>query len=138
YNVPVGSLIPKGVEGLIVAEKSISVTNIVNGATRLQPVVLGIGQASGALAALALQKGVQPRQVAIRDVQQALLDAKAYIMPYIDVESTDPHFAAIQRIGATGILKGTGVPFKWANQTWFYPDRAVSGYELAEGLRPYF
>lgn len=138
YNVPVGSLIPKGVEGLIVAEKSISVTNIVNGATRLQPVVLGIGQASGALAALALQKGVQPRKVAIRDVQQALLDAKAYIMPYIDVESTDPHFAAIQRIGATGILKGTGVPFKWANQTWFYPDRSISGYELAEGLRPYF
>lgn len=138
YNVPLGSLVPKGVEGLIVAEKSISVTNIVNGATRLQPVVLGIGQASGALAALALQKGVQPRQVAIREVQQALLDAKAYIMPYIDVQSTDPHFAAIQRIGATGVLKGTGVPFKWANQTWFYPERTVSGYELADGLRPYF
>lgn len=138
YNVPVGSLIPKGVDGLIVAEKSISVTNIVNGATRLQPVVLGIGQASGALAALALQKQVQPREVAIREVQQALLDAKAYIMPFIDVQSTDPHFAAIQRIGATGILKGAGVPFKWANQTWFYPDRKLSGYELAEGLRPYF
>lgn len=138
YNVPVGSLIPKGVDGLIVAEKSISVTNIVNGATRLQPVVLGIGQASGALASLALQKQVQPREVAIREVQQALLDAKAYIMPFIDVQSTDPHFAAIQRIGATGILKGAGVPFKWANQTWFYPDRKLSGYELAEGLRPYF
>lgn len=138
YNIPMGSLVPKDVEGLIVAEKSISVTNIVNGATRLQPVVLGIGQASGALAALALQKGVQPRKVAIRDVQQALLDAKASIMPFIDVQNTDPHFAAIQRIGATGVLKGEGVPFKWANQTWFYPNRKVSGYELAEGLRPYF
>lgn len=138
YNIPLGSLVPKGVEGLIVAEKSISVTNIVNGATRLQPVVLGIGQAAGALAAIALQKNIQPRQVEIRAVQQALLDAKAYIMPFIDVPAESVHFAAIQRIGATGILKGTGVPFQWANQTWFYPEKIPTRYELTEGLRPYY
>lgn len=138
YNVPLGSLIPKGVEGLIVAEKSISVTNIVNGATRLQPVVIGIGQAAGALAAVSLQQHIQPRQVAVRAVQQALLDAKAYIMPFIDVPAENAHFAAIQRIGATGILKGTGVPYQWANQTWFYPEKIITRYELTEGLRPYY
>ncbi len=138
YNVPLGSLIPKGVEGLIVAEKSISVTNIVNGATRLQPVVLGIGQAAGALAAISLKQNVQPRQVAIRSVQQSLLDAKAYIMPFIDVPAEHVHFAAIQRIGATGMLKGTGIPYQWANQTWFYPEKIITRYELAEGLRPYY
>jgi hypothetical protein len=138
YNIPLGSLVPIGVEGLIVAEKSISVTNIVNGATRLQPVVLGIGQAAGALAAISLQKNIQPRQVEIRVVQQALLDAKAYIMPFIDVPAESVHFTAIQRIGATGILKGTGVPFQWANQTWFYPEKISTRYELAEGLRPYY
>ncbi|WP_343701785.1 FAD-dependent oxidoreductase [Chitinophaga sp.] len=138
YNVPIGSLVPKDVDGLIVAEKSIGVTNIVNGATRLQPVVLGIGQASGALAAVALREKVQPRQVSIRAVQQALLDAKAYIMPFIDVPAEHPHFAAIQRIGATGILKGEGLPYKWANQTWFYPQREISCYTLTEGLRPYY
>lgn len=138
YNVPLGSLIPKEVDGLIVAEKSIGVTNIVNGATRLQPVVLGIGQAAGALAAVALQQHIQPRQAAIRDVQQALLNSKAYIMPFIDVKAGDPHFAAIQRIGATGILKGTGVPYQWANQTWFYPDNIPTRYEVMDGLRPYY
>lgn len=138
YNVPLGSLIPKEVDGLIVAEKSIGVTNIVNGATRLQPVVLGIGQAAGALAAVALQQHIQPRQAAIRDVQQALLNSKAYIMPFIDVKAEDPHFAAIQRIGATGILKGTGVPYQWANQTWFYPDNIPTRYEVMDGLRPYY
>lgn len=138
YNIPMGSLLPKDVDGLIVAEKSISVTNIVNGATRLQPVVLGIGQAAGTLAALAVKQNITPRAVPIRDVQQALLDAKAYIMPFIDVPATDPQFAAIQRIGATGIMKGTGVPYMWANQTWFYPDQTMSRYELAEGLRPYY
>ena len=61
YNLPLGSLIPRNTGGLIVAEKSISVTNIVNGATRLQPVVLGIGQAAGALAAVSIRNNVQPR-----------------------------------------------------------------------------
>lgn len=138
YNVPMGSLIPQGVEGLIVAEKSISVTNIVNGATRLQPVVLQIGQAAGAMAALCIQQQKQPAQLKVRDVQQQLLRANGYIMPFIDVPTTDPQFSTIQKIGATGILKGTGVPYMWANQTWFYPEQPISGYELVQGLRLYY
>lgn len=138
YNVPLGSLVPEDYEGLIVAEKSIGVSNIVNGATRLQPVVLGIGQASGALAALAVSQNKLPSQVSIRDVQSTLLDEGAYIMPFIDVPATDPQFKSMQKIGATGILKGYGVPYKWANQTWYYPERSVSEYELMEGLRTYY
>jgi len=138
YNVPMGSLIPEGFEGLIVAEKSIGVSNIVNGATRLQPVVLGIGQATGAIAALSVKRGILPSQVPIRDVQAALLDNRAYIMPYVDVQAEDPHFKAIQRVGAAGVIKGVGIPYKWANQTWFYPERAISEYELVEGLRPFY
>ena len=55
-----GTMIPKEVDDLIVAEKSISVSNLMNGATRLQPVVMQLGQAAGALAALACieDKGV--------------------------------------------------------------------------------
>jgi len=125
YNVPLGSLIPEKQDGLIIAEKSISVSNIVNGATRLQPVVLTIGQASGALAAIAIKNKVEPRNVNIREVQQALLQSKAYIMPFIDVKPEDQDFASIQRIGATGILEGVGISYKWANQTWFYPEREI-------------
>lgn len=138
YNVPLGVLLPKDYDGLIVAEKSIGATNIVNGATRLQPVVLGIGQASGVLAALAVKQDKQPADVSIRDVQSTLLDHKAYIMPYFDVPSTDPQFKTIHKLGATGVLKAVGVPYKWANQTWFYPEREISEYELMEGLRMYF
>lgn len=135
YNVPIGSLIPKYSTHLIVAEKSIGVSNIVNGASRLQPVVLGIGQAAGALAGTALLKNKSLQEIGVREVQQALLDNNAYIMPYIDIRPNHPHFQAIQRIGATGIIKGHGVPYKWANQTWFYPEREISQYELVEGLR---
>ena len=138
YNVPLGSLIPESVENFIVAEKNISVSNIVNGATRLQPVVLGIGQAAGALAATSIKEGKKPSEVSVRGVQNALVESNAYLMPFIDVKKEDKGFASMQRIGATGILKGYGVPYKWANQTWFYPERIVSEYEWKQGLLPYF
>lgn len=135
YNVPMGSLIPQKINGLIVAEKSISVTNIVNGATRLQPVVLQIGQAAGALAALSVKQGIQPRAMDVRKLQTALLQSGAYLMPFIDVSRDDPHFEIIQKIGSTGILQGKGVPYKWANQTWFYPELPISEYEFLSGLK---
>lgn len=134
YNIPLGALIPEKFDGLIVAEKGISVSNVVNGTTRLQPVVMLTGQAAGTLAALAVAQKTEPRNVPIRMVQQKLLNAGAYIMPYIDASSEHHFFTAIQKIGATGILKGTGIPFKWANQTWFYPDSTITENEFAKGL----
>lgn len=138
YNVPLGALVPRDVDGLIVAEKSISVSNIVAGATRLQPVVLGIGQAAGALAGTAIRKGIDPKEVDVREVQQVLLNANAYLMPFIDVKPQDKNFQAIQRIGATGILKGKGISYKWANQTWFYPHHFISEYDFIQGLKTYY
>jgi hypothetical protein len=138
YNIPLGALVPKETEGLIVAEKSVSVTNIVAGASRLQPVVLGIGQAAGALAATAVLSNTDPSQINIRSVQNALLESNAYLMPFIDVKPSDAAFKVIQRIGATGILKGTGLSYKWANQTWFYPELPVSEWDLVNGLKSFY
>lgn len=138
YGIPLGVLLPRGHSQLIVAEKSISVSNIVNGATRLQPVVLSIGQAAGALAAIAARSGKTPADVSVREVQSALLNAGAFLQPYRDVPPDDPDFAAIQRLGSTGILRGTGIPYKWANQRWFYPEQLLSEYDLLTGLQSFY
>ncbi|MEN2282730.1 FAD-dependent oxidoreductase [Algoriphagus sp. SE2] len=138
YNLPLGALIPKNHTALILAEKSISVSNIVNGATRLQPVVLGIGHAAGVLAALAIKEGKELNEISIREVQTVLLSQNAYIMPFLDMNPSAEHFIAMQKIGATGILKGEGVPYLWANQTWFYPDRLVTEFEMVDGMRPFY
>ncbi|MGW9687192.1 FAD-dependent oxidoreductase [Flagellimonas sp. 2504JD1-5] len=138
YSIPIGSLVPEKVDNFLVSDKNISVSNIVNGTTRLQPVVLGIGQASGAIAAMAVKEQINTSEVSIREVQQTLLESKAYIMPYIDVAPDDAAFGAIQRIGASGVLKGYGIPYKWANETWFYPKRIVPEYELKSGLLPLY
>lgn len=137
YNLPLGVLIPKQHNGIILAEKSTSISNVVNGTTRLQPVVMLTGQAAGTLAALAVKNKKQVRQIPVRLVQQTLLKNGAYIMPYFDVKPTHPQFIPIQKIGATGIIRGTGQPYQWANRTWFYPDTTVNGPELLKNLLPF-
>ncbi len=119
FNVPAGVMLPKGFDGILVTEKSVSVSNLINGATRLQPVVMQLGQAAGAWAALSVRLGCGLRDVPVRTLQSLLLESGAYLMPYLDLKPGDPHFAAIQRIGATGILHGEGRNAGWANQTWF-------------------
>ncbi|MBQ9723218.1 MAG: FAD-dependent oxidoreductase [Bacteroidales bacterium] len=134
FNVPMGVLLPEDSDGLIVAEKSVSVSNLINGATRLQPVVMQLGQAAGVIAALAAEKDVPVKAVSVRDVQSVLLDAGGYIMPYLDLPKSHPHFKAVQRIGATGILRGEGRNVGWENQTWFRTADPLLAEEIhAEG-----
>lgn len=137
YGLPMGVLLPKGVDDLIVAEKSISVSNIVNGSTRLQPVVMQIGEAAGIIAALAVKQGIEPREVAVRDVQREVLAGGGYLLPFLDLPATDPHFGAIQRVGVTGIIEGVGMTVGWENQTWFRADEPISMDELSRGLNRY-
>lgn len=134
FSIPFGALIPKEIPCLIVADKPISVSNIVNGSTRLQPAVLQIGQAAGIIGALAVLRKKQPAEVNIREVQQILLDWKGYLMPYVDVTPEDLNFQEINRIGATGLIRGVGEPYLWANRTWFYPDSIYTGNELKKGI----
>ena len=135
FTIPLGSLLPQSHSGLIVAEKGISVSNVVNGTTRLQPCVLLIGQAAGALAAASIKNKVQDaRQVSVRLVQSILLQQKAYLMPYADVSIADLGFEAIQRVGASGFLRGKGQPNAWANRTWFEPDSTITVYQFISQL----
>ena len=103
---------------------------MVNGTTRLQPCVLQIGQAAGMLAALSVLTNQAPIKVPVRLVQEKLLNAGVYIMPYMDVEKTNMHFNAVQKMGATGLLKGVGTPSGWANKTYFNPTKNVQANEF--------
>lgn len=137
FNVPLGALIPQNITGLIIAEKSTSVSNVVNGTTRLQPCVMLTGQAAGVLAALAVKENKPAADVPVRRVQTELLKNGAYIMPYYDVKPQHPHFLSIQKVGATGILRGRGEPYLWANRTWFVPDSLVQAADFVKHLAPY-
>jgi hypothetical protein len=126
YSVPAGSMVSAQVTNLVVCDKSISVSNIMNGTTRLQPVVLLTGQAAGVLAAQAAMARKPVKSMSVRSLQRALLGADAYLMPYADVLPADSAWQAIQQVGASGLMMGTGKAEGWANKTWFYPDSTLA------------
>jgi len=105
--------------------------------TRLQPCVMLTGQAAGTLAALCIKQQKNAAQISVREVQKQLLNNKAYIMPYYDVKPSHPFFIAIQKIGATGILKGTGQANAWANRTWFYPDSTIEATTFLKDFKEF-
>lgn len=74
FQVPFEVFIPEKLDGLVLAEKNISQSRLVNGATRLQPITMLNGQAAGTIAALAVKQDIQPRQLnplAVQEVQLA-------------------------------------------------------------------
>jgi hypothetical protein len=100
FALPYGCLIPEAVDGLLVCEKNISVSHIANGATRLQPTVLGIGQAAGMAAALCVKQNCQPRQLAVRQLQEALLQdavAPLAVVPLFNLPPDHPEWLTWQR-----------------------------------------
>ncbi|MBW4547219.1 MAG: FAD-dependent oxidoreductase [Symplocastrum torsivum CPER-KK1] len=117
FTIPYGCLIPVSTDGLLVCEKNISVSHIANGATRLQPVVMNIGQAAGMAAALSVSLNCQPRDLQVRSIQEALLQdpvAPAAIIPLFNLPSNHPDWLSWQRYyldnpenyPATGNTKG--------------------------------
>ena len=138
YSLPLGSIISKKTSNFLVAEKSISVSNLVNGTTRLQPVVLQVGQIAGLIASESIKNNISTNEIDIRDIQTKILNNGGYIQPYLDVEKNHPFFKAYQRIGSTGILRATGLNIGWSNQTWFHPERSIVLDQLLKDLGNYY
>ena len=138
YNIPLGSLVPQSMDNLIVCDKGISVSNIVNGTTRLQPVVLLTGQSAGVIAAKCIHANIQPKQIDIRSIQKELLNNGCYIMPYCDLDPDDNAWKAVQTIGSLGLIKGHGVSEGWSNKTYFYPDSMMKEKEFAKNINELF
>ena len=137
YSIPLGALVPAKTEGLIAAEKNISVSNLANGTTRLRPVVMLTGQAAGVLAAYCIRQNCQPANANIRSVQQILLSAGCYLMPYSDISHSDKDWEAIQKAGAIGLIRGYGKSNGWQNKMFFYPDSLVIYDELARNINQF-
>ena len=110
FQIPLSALIPANLDGLIAAEKNFSQSRLVSAATRLQPSTMLVGQAAGALAALAAQGHIPPRQVPAIQVQDALLAANHRIsrFDYSDVPRSSPYWADIQLTSLRGAMLGYG------------------------------
>jgi hypothetical protein len=72
YQIPFRSLLPKGVEGLLVAGRAISATHEAMASTRVIPIGMAQGQAAGTAAAMAAKQRVPPRALSVKRLQEQL------------------------------------------------------------------
>lgn len=92
FQIPFEVFVPEKLEGLLAAEKNISVSRVVNGSTRLQPVTMLTGQAAGAIAAVSVIQKVQPRELRPLDVQTELWRSRSRLSLF-DFEDA-PNYSA--------------------------------------------
>ncbi len=111
FQIPLSILIPAKVDGLIAAEKNLSMSRLVSGALRVQPITMMTGQAAGVLAALAVSQKIQPREVKAIQVQRELLKSgvKLSLCNYSDVPENDKHYANIQIVSLYDLMQAKDI-----------------------------
>jgi hypothetical protein len=100
FTIPYRCLVSPDIDGFMACEKNISVSHIANGATRLQPVVMNIGQAVGMAAALCIEYGVAPQQLPVKKLQIALIENShlpVAIVPFLNLTLDHPEWLKWQK-----------------------------------------
>lgn len=112
YDIPFRCLVPRGIDGLLVAGRAISATHEAHGSFRTQGGVMAIGQAAGTAATLAAQDGVSPREVIVERLQQRLEQDGASLRR--DPEEVQRQAKAASQAVAEALAQGR-VSRQWLN-----------------------
>ena len=83
-SVPYGALVPKAIDGVLVAGRHISSDANSHTFLREIPQCWLTGQAAGVAAALAANAGTRPRNLDPREIQRQLMKQGAYLSPSVE------------------------------------------------------
>jgi hypothetical protein len=81
YGIPYRTLLPVGIEGLLVAGRCFSATHDAHASARSMATCMAMGEAAGAAAALASSGGTTPRALSPVQVRERLLAVGALLEP---------------------------------------------------------
>jgi hypothetical protein len=128
FQFPLGALILDYPSNLVLSCKNIGATHITSAAYRLHPIEWGIGEASGMLAAFAIEQNIKPHKVLenlelLHAFQYRLIKKGVPVYWYDDVPTDHPNFEAIQLLAVLDIMRGD------AKHLHFYPQRVMSADE---------
>jgi glycine/D-amino acid oxidase-like deaminating enzyme len=79
YDIPYRCLLPKGVEGLVLAGRCLSASHDAHASVRSMGQCMAMGQAAGLAAAQAASKAKSPREVDVRQLQSDLIQLGAIL-----------------------------------------------------------
>jgi len=134
YSIPLGAIVPKDVDNLLLTEKALSVTHLVNISTMNPAIQMTLGQGVGATAAYLAFFKTTTKHLTVRIIQGEILDYKGYLLPFTDIPQKDPHWRAIQQVCETGMLRGIQKTNGNSVEIHFEPNDLVSTDEIKPTL----
>ena len=81
YDIPYGTLLPVAFDNLLVAGRCHSATSAALSSSRVTATAMGMGQAAGTAAALAINANQSPRDVRVTAIQDAIIEADGILEP---------------------------------------------------------
>ena len=106
YSIPMGAVVVRDQDNLLVTGTAMSVTHLVNASTADPAVQMCVGQGAGVIAAYCAFFKTTTKNLKVRVIQGELLDHKGYLLPITDIPQSDPNFRAVQQVCASGLLQG--------------------------------
>lgn len=103
YTVPYGVMVPKEVDNLLLPVP-VSGSHIGFSTLRMEPCWMAIGQAAGIASALAIDEKVKIQNIDLARLQDKLIDQKATLIYFKDVDNSSPYFRMVQYLGLRGYL----------------------------------
>lgn len=79
YGIPYGCFLPRNIKNLLVAGRCISGTHQAMASARVMGTCMGMGQAVGVAAALAIAKNCEPRELEVELIRQGIRELGGYI-----------------------------------------------------------
>lgn len=103
YTVPYGVIVPKEVDNLLLPVP-VSGSHIGFSTLRMEPCWMALGEAAGIASALAIDHRMKMKNVPVDELQEQLINQKATLLYFKDVDYTDPEFKMVQKLGLKGYL----------------------------------
>lgn len=72
YTIPYGCMVPVEIDGLLLSGRNISGTHMAHSNFRAMPICMGIGEACGIAASIAVKKGIELRDVDPKEISSTL------------------------------------------------------------------
>ncbi|MBQ2676638.1 MAG: FAD-dependent oxidoreductase [Clostridia bacterium] len=72
YTIPFGCFVPKQIKNLMFAGRNISGTHVAHSSYRVMPICCNMGQSVGIAAALCVKKGITPKELDVKELQNEL------------------------------------------------------------------
>ncbi len=103
YQLPYRVLVPESIDGIIVPVAA-STTHVAYSTLRMEPLWMGIGQASGIAAALSVRNKTEIRDIDVKELQTTLVENGQILTYFDDLDPDDKAHRAAQFWGTRGFF----------------------------------